>query len=58
VIIIGGNIAKAHHLFLDKTQITLRQQGLEIKLKITTLWEDAAMLGAAYSRGTESLTSF
>jgi len=57
VVIIGGNIAKAHPLFLDKTQNALRQQGILAELRITALWEDAAMLGAAYSHATGILTS-
>ncbi|KRT14863.1 hypothetical protein ASU31_16190 [Pedobacter ginsenosidimutans] len=57
VVIIGGNIAKAHPLFLNKIQNTLHQQGIRAELRITALWEDAAMLGAAYSHTTGILAS-
>jgi glucokinase len=57
VVIIGGNIAKAHPLFLNKTQNALHQQGIQAELRITALWEDAAMLGAAYSHATGILAS-
>ncbi|QNR85177.1 ROK family protein [Pedobacter riviphilus] len=57
VVIIGGNIAKAHALFLNKTQNALRQQGIQAELRITGLWEDAAMLGAAYSHAAVTLAS-
>ncbi|MDQ0641111.1 glucokinase [Pedobacter sp. W3I1] len=57
VIIIGGNIAKAHSLFLGTTQNSLHQQGIRAELRITGLWEDAAMLGVAYSHAAGTLAS-
>ncbi|WP_256011863.1 ROK family protein [Desertivirga xinjiangensis] len=48
-IILGGNIAKASHLFLDKLKSCLRNFDLEPVFKIAELNEDAALIGAAAS---------
>lgn len=47
VVVIGGNIAKSHRLFLDTTNAKLAKLGCLVPLKVTSLWEDAAMIGAA-----------
>lgn len=49
VVIIGGNIARAHSLFLSKSQVILNRRGIHAILKITSLWEDAAMIGVGCS---------
>lgn len=49
VIILGGNIAKAQHLFLDKLKSRLRSSGLDPVFKLAELNEDAALVGAAAS---------
>jgi glucokinase len=47
IIIIGGNIAKSMHLFID--QLTSYLVNKNIKIKQSILWEDAALIGAACS---------
>lgn len=48
VVVIGGNIARAGTLFLNQVQAQLNQKGLPVLLHVTKLWEEAAMIGAAY----------
>jgi glucokinase len=47
VVIIGGNIAKAHHFFLDELKIRMRSKLENCSLKIAALGEDAALMGAS-----------
>lgn len=46
IIIIGGNIAKSHHLFLNETLNCLSKQGLTLPIKIAKLGELSAIFGA------------
>lgn len=46
VVIIGGNIAKCLDLFIDTLKCNMRNK--EIDIYQSALWEDAALLGAAY----------
>ncbi|QNL50678.1 ROK family protein [Olivibacter sp. SDN3] len=46
-LILGGNIAKAHPLFLSETKKVLAQQEQELPIKIAELGEMAAIYGAA-----------
>lgn len=47
IVVIGGNIAKAHRLFIDAVNAKLVKLGSSVPIKVTALWEDAAMIGAA-----------
>jgi glucokinase len=47
VVIIGGNIAKGHLLFVEAVNAKLVNLGCSVTVKVTSLWEDAAMIGAA-----------
>lgn len=47
VIILGGNIAKSNHLFLDATQTYLSNKQIELPIKIAELGELSAIYGAA-----------
>ncbi len=53
VVVIGGNIARYHALFLVKVKRQLEQNSINTPLKITELWEDGALLGAAYYSASE-----
>ncbi|MNX26408.1 Fructokinase [compost metagenome] len=55
VVVIGGNIAKTHTLFLDDVKNHLQQHGLATPLKIAELWEAGALLGAAYYSPAEKM---
>ncbi|MBE9601530.1 ROK family protein [Pedobacter sp. MC2016-24] len=57
VVVIGGNIAKTHPLFLDEVKYKLSQYGLTTPLKIAELWESGALLGAAYYSPAEKTIS-
>jgi predicted NBD/HSP70 family sugar kinase len=46
-VVIGGNISKAAHLFLDSANAQLKQEGIAIEIKPGILGEAAAMIGAA-----------
>jgi glucokinase len=48
VVVIGGNIAKGHLLFIEKVNAKLVNLGCSVPVKVTSLWEDAAMIGAAF----------
>jgi glucokinase len=50
-IIIGGNIAKAHHLFIDKLKDMLAGYISAADIKLAMLEEDAALVGAAFTAG-------
>lgn len=57
VVVIGGNIAQCHALFLNKVQQQLQQTGIFTPLKVAELWEDGALLGAAYYSASEKAVS-
>jgi glucokinase len=46
-IVLGGNIAQTFHLFNHSLQDTLNKKGLKISFVLSTLDENAALLGAA-----------
>lgn len=45
-VIIGGNIARCYDLFVDKLKTQMANK--KVELYQSALWEDAALLGAAY----------
>ena len=47
LVVIGGNIAKASHLFLPKLKHKISDAGLDIDIEISTDTEDAAIIGSA-----------
>ncbi len=46
-IILGGNMLKAQHIFLPKVQAELTKTGIKEPIHLSTLGENAAILGAA-----------
>lgn len=46
-VVIGGNIANASALFLPEVQQRMQDNGIQPEIKITSLKEDAALIGAA-----------
>jgi len=48
VIVVGGNISKAHRLFLPQVSHLLSEHGQLIPVKVAEMGEQAAMLGAAF----------
>jgi glucokinase len=48
VLVIGGNISYAYNLFGEKFENRLNAAGCNIKVEISGLKEDAALLGSAY----------
>lgn len=47
IIVLGGNISKASHLFLPSFKNKLQKAGLQVDFEISTLMEDAAIIGSA-----------
>ena len=47
VLVIGGNIAKAYHHFEQKFLQNLTENGINLQVRISAIFEDAAILGAA-----------
>ncbi|WP_311947034.1 ROK family protein [Mucilaginibacter terrae] len=47
-IVIGGNIAKSHHLFLPQIVSAIQQSYPEILIRPATLGDNAALIGAAF----------
>ena len=47
VLVIGGNISKAFDLFSISLQEGFSQNGLSLEIKVSTLQEDAALIGSA-----------
>jgi glucokinase len=47
ILYLGGNISKAYHLFKDSFLEKITEKGYEVNLKISTLGENAIILGAA-----------
>ena len=48
ILIIGGNISYAYDLFGESFEKKLKSSGCKIKVEISALKEDAALLGSAY----------
>jgi glucokinase len=48
VLVIGGNISHAYNLFGESFENKLRSSGCNVKVEISGLKEDAALLGSAY----------
>ncbi len=47
LVVLGGNIAKAHHLFNKPLRDEMKKRGLEITVRIAEIGESAALVGAA-----------
>lgn len=47
VLVIGGNIAKAYPYFKEKLNQNLEKNNINLPIKISAIFEDAAILGAA-----------
>lgn len=47
LIILGGNIARAHHLFSKPITQELKKRGLDLPVRIAEIGESAALVGAA-----------
>lgn len=47
VLVMGGNIAKAYPYFQEKFHQNLEKNGISLPVKISAIFEDAAILGAA-----------
>ncbi|MDN3667853.1 ROK family protein [Echinicola jeungdonensis] len=48
IILLGGNICKAAHIFLPFLEEKLNQKGISVPVKISELGEKAALMGAAH----------
>ncbi|EOR96494.1 ROK family member transcriptional repressor [Arcticibacter svalbardensis MN12-7] len=48
-VVLGGNISKAHHLFLKNLESSTENENLSVNFKLAELNEDAALIGAAAS---------
>jgi len=48
ILVVGGNISHAYNLFGDVFENRLRTEGCNCEVAISTLKEDAALLGSAY----------
>jgi glucokinase len=48
ILVVGGNISHAYNLFGDVFEKRLKMEGCNCKVAISTLKEDAALLGSAY----------
>jgi glucokinase len=48
ILVVGGNISHAYNLFGDVFENRLKTEGCNCKVAISTLKEDAALLGSAY----------
>lgn len=44
---IGGNISKAYPYFAERLNQILEENRIELKIEISEIFEDAAILGAA-----------
>lgn len=47
LIVLGGNISKAHQLFLPTLRSRIQEAGLQVGFEISGLMEDAAIIGSA-----------
>lgn len=48
IVVVGGNISNAYHLFGDIFENSLRKENCDCRIALSELKEDAAFLGAAY----------
>lgn len=48
IVVVGGNISNAYHLFGDIFEKSLENEGCSCKVALSELMEDAAFIGAAY----------
>ena len=46
VVVTGGGISKSHYLFLPSLQRELFKKGIKTEIRISELWEDAALIGS------------
>jgi glucokinase len=49
MVVIGGNISKAYHLFSGELERHLRTNALSIPIRVAELGEESALIGAASS---------
>jgi glucokinase len=47
MVVLGGNVSRAHHLFSAALEDRLRQEGLRIPVQVAQIGEAAALVGAA-----------
>ncbi|MDO5978242.1 ROK family protein [Flavivirga spongiicola] len=47
LIVVGGNISKASNLFIPTLNQVVKAAGLDVRIEISTLMEDAAIIGSA-----------
>lgn len=47
IMVMGGNISKASHLFLPTLKSELQKAGLQLQFEVSPLMEDAAIIGSA-----------
>ncbi|MFN3019720.1 hypothetical protein ACK1KB_01860 [Chryseobacterium sp. TY3] len=47
VLVIGGNIAKAYPYFQERLTNNLENDNINLPIKVSAIFEDAAILGAA-----------
>jgi len=47
ILVIGGNVTRAYHLFGPAFEKVLKTQGVDTKVKLSKLKEDAAIIGSA-----------
>lgn len=47
VVVLGGNIAKSHQLFLPALELALQEKNISVPVRIAMLGEDAHIIGAA-----------
>lgn len=48
LLVLGGNIAKSHHLFLPKIKTYWEQNGIELETAIIENTEEASIIGSSY----------
>ena len=48
LLILGGNIAKSHHLFLSKVQENLKRKNIDLSISIIEKTEETSILGSSY----------
>lgn len=47
ILVAGGSISKSHYLFLPSLQREVFKKGIKTEIRISELWEDAAVIGSA-----------
>jgi len=48
LLVIGGNIAKSHHLFLSQIQKNLKSENIQLSISIIENTEETSILGSSY----------